>query len=52
MITKRAAEQEQTSQRERIGVHDPLEAREAGAEVLGDGGEGDIDDRRVERHQS
>jgi len=51
-ITERAAEQQQPGQGERIGVHDPLKAREADAEVLADGGERDIDDRRVEHHEA
>src|ERR1051325_6615009 len=51
-ITERAAEQQQPGQRERIGVHDPLKACEADAEVLTDGGERDIDDRRVEDHEA
>jgi hypothetical protein len=48
----RAAEQQQTSQRERIGVHNPLEAHEAGTEVLANGGWRDIDGDRFKRHQS
>ena len=35
-VTERAAEQEEAGERQRVGVDDPLQAREPGVEVLAD----------------
>ena len=49
-VGERTGGQHGAGERERVGVDDPLQAAEAGVEVLGDAGEGRVDDRDVE-HQ-
>ncbi len=48
-VAERAADQDQRPQREQIGVRHPLLRREAAAEVALDRGQGDVDDRAVDR---
>ena len=51
-VAERAAEQEEAGERQRVGVHDPLQAREPGIEVAADRRQRDVDDGRVERGEA
>ena len=47
-VAERTAEDEQGAEGQQVGRQDPLELREAGAEVGRDRGQGRVDDRRIE----
>jgi hypothetical protein len=47
-VSERAGGQDDGREREGVGVDDPLQAGQAGSEVIGDAGEGGVDDRDVE----
>jgi len=50
-VAERAAQQDQPGQRERVGVHDPLQLGDRSVQLLADRREGDVDDGSVqERH--
>ena len=50
-VTEVAAGQQQAGEDERVGVDDPLQARDPGAEVAGERREGHVDDRVVDHHE-
>ena len=49
-VTGRARQHQQRRQHQRVDVDDPLQLRGGRAEVGADGGNGDVDDGRVHRH--
>ena len=49
-VGRPAAQQEETGERQRVGVHDPLQSRSAEPQVVLDGREGDVHDGGVEHH--
>ena len=51
-VTERATEQQEAGEGQGVCVHDPLQAREAGVEVLADRRQRDVDDRGVERGEA
>ena len=48
-VAERAGGEQEGGEGQRVGVDDPLQAREAGVEVALDVGQGDVDDRDVEQ---